>query len=336
MRDFDEIDLPNLAVTETNPAARLDFRRFASEQVAAYDRMQVEILRKHSPGRFITHNFMGFFREFDHWAFDHLDLASWDSYPLGFVEHFPFSEAERERWALTSHPDIAAFHHDLYRGVGRGRFWVMEQQPGPVNWASWNPVPHPGMVRLWTWEAFAHGAEVVSYFRWRQAPFAQEQMHAGLNRPDRTLSPGGKEATQVARELESRRTASGHAAGARRTRFRLRGLVDHGHPTARTRLLVWRTRLPLVRRPPPVSALTSTSFRPANPLQGYRAVVVPSLPHISEAALAAFQAIGSPDPVRAALGIEDPPLRIPPELPPGPLQALLPLKVIQVASLGQA
>ena len=116
VRSFDEIALPTLAVTETNPAARLDFRRFASEQVAAYDRMQVEILRTHSPGRFITHNFMGFFREFDHWAFDHLDLASWDSYPLGFVEQFPFSEAERERWALTSHPDIAAFHHDLYRG----------------------------------------------------------------------------------------------------------------------------------------------------------------------------------------------------------------------------
>ena len=27
-------------------------------------------------------------------------------------------------------------------------------------------------------------AEVVSYFRWRQAPFAQEQMHAGLLCPD--------------------------------------------------------------------------------------------------------------------------------------------------------
>jgi beta-galactosidase len=59
------------------------------------------------------------------------------------------------------------------------------------------------MVRLWTWQAFAHGAEVVSYFRWRQAPFAQEQMHAGLNRPDRSLDQGGIEANQVARELQA-------------------------------------------------------------------------------------------------------------------------------------
>ena len=56
----------------------------------------------------------------------------------------------------------------------------MEQQPGPVNWAPYNPAPLPGMVRLWALEAFAHGAEVVSFFRWRQAPFGQEQYHSGL------------------------------------------------------------------------------------------------------------------------------------------------------------
>ncbi len=200
---FEEVALPNLTVTESNPATRLDFWRFHSDQIAAYDKMQCEIIRKHSPDRWITHNFMGFVLDFDHFQVaDNLDLASWDSYPIGFVEKFPFSEAERNRWAETSHPDIAPFHHDLYRAVGRGRFWVMEQQPGPVNWAPWNPIPKPGMVRLWTWEALAHGAEVVSYFRWRQAPFAQEQMHAGLNLPGLDeLSPGGREAEQVAKEF---------------------------------------------------------------------------------------------------------------------------------------
>ena len=84
----------------------------------------------------ITQNFMGFFSDFDHWQVgDHLDFAAWDSYPTGFAEHFPFGDPERQRWQDTSHADIAPFHHDLFRGVGRGRFWVMEQQPGPVNWA---------------------------------------------------------------------------------------------------------------------------------------------------------------------------------------------------------
>jgi beta-galactosidase GanA len=96
VRSFDEVALPNLTVTEPNPAARLDYWRFQSQQVAAYDRMQCEIIRRHSPGRWITHNFMGFFNDFDHWHVgDHLDFAAWDSYPIGFAEHFPFSDPER-------------------------------------------------------------------------------------------------------------------------------------------------------------------------------------------------------------------------------------------------
>jgi beta-galactosidase len=70
-----------------------------------------------------------------------------------------------------------------------------------VNWAPHNADPLPGMVRLWTWEAFAHGAEAVCYFRWRQAPFAQEQMHAGLLRPDSAPAPALDEARQVAAEI---------------------------------------------------------------------------------------------------------------------------------------
>jgi len=79
-----------------------------------------------------------------------------------------------------------------------------------VNWAHFNPDPLPGMARLWAWEAFAHGAEVVTYFRWRQAPFAQEQMHAGLLRPDSEPAPAYHEAMQVAEELKS--TGLGGAA----------------------------------------------------------------------------------------------------------------------------
>lgn len=202
-RSFDEIDLPVLTVTEANPAHRLDWRRFASSEVVAFNREQVAILRELSPGRPVSHNFMGFFTEFNHHdvAAD-LDIATWDSYPLGFTQMFFLSAEEKARWARTGHPDIPSFHHDLYRGMCRdGRWWVMEQQPGPVNWAHWNPAPHDGTVRLWTWQAFAHGAEVVSYFRWRQAPFAQEQMHTGLLRPDSSEDQGALEAAQVGAEL---------------------------------------------------------------------------------------------------------------------------------------
>lgn len=201
---FDEIGLPNLTVTEPNPSHALAFRRFSSDQVASFNRRQVEIIRTHSNAP-VSHNFMGRITEFDHFKVgDDLDIATWDSYPLGFLEDRVGADAAHQRtYARQGDPDFQAFHHDLYRSVGRGRWWVMEQQPGPVNWAPYNPAPLPGMMRLWAWEAYAHGAEAVCYFRWRQAPFAQEQMHAGMLRPDNADAPALMEARQVADELRN-------------------------------------------------------------------------------------------------------------------------------------
>ncbi len=201
-RGFEEIDLPNLTVTEANPSHWLDFHRFSSDQVVSFNRIQTEIIRARSDAP-IAHNYMGRTVEFDHYAVGaDLDIASWDSYPLGFLEdRVDESDDWKREFMRQGDPDNQAFHHDLYRAVGRGRWWVMEQQPGPVNWAPYNPAPLPGMVRLWTWEAFAHGAEAVCYFRWRQAPMAQEQMHAGLLRPDSADAPARAEAARVALEL---------------------------------------------------------------------------------------------------------------------------------------
>ena len=199
---FDEVGLPNLTVTEANPSHVMAFRRFASDEVAAFNRIQTEIIRKHSDAP-IAHNYMGRITEFDHFAVGaDLDIASWDAYPLGFLsDRLEVTAEHKRRFVRQGDPDFQAFHHDLYRAVGRGRWWIMEQQPGPVNWAPWNADPLPGMARLWAWEAFAHGAEAVCYFRWRQAPFAQEQMHAGLLRPDSVPAQAFGEAGQVAQEL---------------------------------------------------------------------------------------------------------------------------------------
>ncbi len=331
---FDQVALPTLTVTEPNPAARLDFWRFQSSQVASYNRMQCEIIRQHSPGRWITHNFMGFFNEFDHWALSpDLDFASWDSYPIGFVERFPFSEAERVAWHDTSHPDIAPFHHDLYRGVGRGRFWVMEQQPGPVNWAPWNPVPARGMVRLWTFEALAHGAETVSYFRWRQAPFAQEQMHAGLNLPNlQELSAGGREVAVAARELAGlgRLPESEQAPVAIVYDYEAHWIAAIQPQGADFRYYELAFRwYEAIRR----LGLDVDFVAPGDSLAGYRLVLVPSLPIVSDAAEQAFAAAPGVVAFGPRSGSKTRHFAIPDGLPPGPLRRLLDCRVLEVASL---
>lgn len=201
--DFSDVNLPNLTVTEPNPAHVLDFRRFSSDQVVVFNKTQANAVRAHC-SKPLIHNYMGRITEFDHYKVgDDLEIASWDSYPLGFlVDRSGTSEEWQKRFERQGDPDLQAMHHDLYREVGRGRWWVMEQQPGPVNWAPYNPAPLPGMVRLWTWEAIAHQAEAVCYFRWRQAPFAQEQMHAGLLRPDSKESATFGEVVQVESEIQ--------------------------------------------------------------------------------------------------------------------------------------
>ena len=197
---FDQIGLPNLTVTEPNPAHALAFRRFSSDQVIHWNAAQADAIRAHSDAP-VSHNYMGRVTDFDHFETGRqMEIATWDSYPLGFLlDRVPGGDAAA--FLRQGDPDFQAFHHDLYRSVGTGRWWIMEQQPGPVNWAPWNPAPLPGMVRLWSWEAFAHGAEAVCWFRWRQFPQAQEQQHAGLLRPDSSEAPGFAEAAQVAREL---------------------------------------------------------------------------------------------------------------------------------------
>ncbi|HEV7717470.1 MAG TPA: beta-galactosidase [Arsenicitalea sp.] len=202
-RSFGEIDLPNLTQYDASPTHWLDFRRFSSDQIVAFNKAQVDVLREVTPGVPITHNYMGESTGFDHFRIGQdMEIASWYSYPLGRIQNREGISPRKQAYARQGDPDMQAFHADLYRAVGKGRVWIMEQQPGPVNWAAHNADPLPGMARLWAWEAFAHGTEVVSYFRWRQAPFAQEQMHAGLLRPDNEPAPALAEAAQVAREIQ--------------------------------------------------------------------------------------------------------------------------------------
>jgi beta-galactosidase len=331
-RAWDEVELPHLTVTEANPAHWLDFYRFASDQVVAFNRLQVDLLRRLSPERFLAHNYMGFFTGFDHFRVaEDLDVAGWDSYPLGFTDLSSLPADVKQRYARTGHPDIAAFHHDLYRAVGRGRWWVMEQQPGPVNWAPHNPSPAPGMVRLWTWEALAHGAEAVSYFRWRQAPFGQEQMHAGLNRPDFAPDVGFLEVERTARELASTQLgATTRAPVALVFDYEAAWVLSIQPQGAEFQymplVLEWYTA---IRR----LGFDVDIVPPGARLDGYALVLIPTLPIISDAALKAFESCKGRIVFGPRSGSKTAHFQIPQELPPGPLQRLLDIKVTRVESL---
>jgi beta-galactosidase len=329
---FETVDLPNQTVTEANPAHRLDFMRFASDEVADFNREQVEILRELSPARDIVHNFMGFFTDFDHHHISQdLDAAAWDSYPLGFLDQSDAPQLIKRRYMRQGHPDFAGFHHDLYRGCGNGRMWVLEQQPGPVNWAPNNPAPLPGMVRLWTWEAFAHGAELVSYFRWRQAPFAQEQMHAGLHRPDDVAAPGLAEVGQVAAEL-------GSIEPKQRTQAPVALIFSYE--------AVWTLQIqpqgasfdPLQQLFDWYSGLRALGIDvdilpPGVSFNGYLLIVVLGLASVTDEFAGRLANSGARLLIGCRSGSKTEDFQVPPGLPPGPLRRLIDLRVTAVESL---
>lgn len=325
---FDAVNLPVATPYDPSPAKLLDYRRFATEQVRLFQQAQVDAIRPLSPGRFITHNFLANFTEFDYYPIgDALDFPAWDSYPLGVA-----AGQDDPRWDRTGIPDVTAWNHDLMRAVHPAPFWIMEQQPGPVNWARSNPVPMPGMVRLWIWEAFAHGAATVSHFRWRQGLVGQEQMHAGLNLPDGRPSPGGLEAAQVGREIIQ--------VGALPSTGRGDAALVFDFDT------VWMTAIQpnganqdhLAHAQSWYSALRSQGIdvdivRPGADLSGYRLVVVPSVRVVADSLRIALERCGGVVVIGPRSGSKTADFAVPANLPPGPLQPHLGVKVIQVAAM---
>lgn len=184
-QSWDQIDPP--AHTVSNPGLVLAWREFITESYRVFQGKQVAAIRAHvGPKVWITHNFMKWFDGFDHYTMcQDLDLASWDWYePAGWVD-----------------PLASGAMHDLVRGYKRRNFWLMETQPGHVNWSRTNIDLQPGRARAWAWHAIGHGADAVLYWQWRNALNGQEQMHGSLIDQSGQPRPFYAEAQAVGAEL---------------------------------------------------------------------------------------------------------------------------------------
>ncbi len=158
-----------------NPGLMLNWKGFVSDTWRSYQRNQIDAIRPLADKRqFITTNMMGWFDAYDHYTVSQdLDLASWDDY-VGSGQLDPVRNGAT---------------HDLTRGFLRKNFWVMETQPGNVNWSPDNNALNKGEVRAMAWNAIGHGAEAVEYWQWRSALNGQEQYHGTLVGADGTPQP---------------------------------------------------------------------------------------------------------------------------------------------------
>ncbi|WP_342424403.1 beta-galactosidase [Paenibacillus sp. FSL E2-0178] len=202
---WDELTVPYGGSPFQNPSMLLDFQRFQWEAAVAFQKTQTEVLRAVCPQHFITHNFHSYPQRLDmHGLAEDLDVAAFDYYP----------NPSPQKQATA--PYSGALSLDLTRGIKRRNFWIMEQLSGPPG--CWFPMwrtPYPGLIRAYSWQAIARGADTVVHFRWRSAAAGAEQFWHGLidhsNVPGRRFAEFAQlcgEVNQLAPLLEGSRVIS--------------------------------------------------------------------------------------------------------------------------------
>ncbi len=181
-----------------NPGLLLAHRHFVTQTWRSYQQNQIAALRRYiAPRQFITSNFggLGWSDNWDHYALARgLDVASWDDYVgQGHLDVY-------RNGAIS----------DFVRGWKRRDYWVMEAQPGFVDWAPISNSLDRGEVRAMTWQSVGHGADAVLFWQWRSALNGQEQYHGTLVGPDGNPVPLYREVAAIGREF---RLASAAVAG---------------------------------------------------------------------------------------------------------------------------
>ncbi|NLV62377.1 MAG: beta-galactosidase [Clostridiaceae bacterium] len=188
--DWSQVHVPQpVANRSMNPHRLLDYIRFVSASAREYVKLQSDILRKYiKKGDFITTN--GMFGNLDNHKMtgESLDFYMYDSYP-----NFAYCLDEDIR------PDGNLRDRNWSRNLSEVRsvssnFGIMEQQSGANGWISRMeaPQPKPGQITLWTMQSIAHGADFISYFRWRTCTIGTEIYWHGIldysNRENRRIA----------------------------------------------------------------------------------------------------------------------------------------------------
>ncbi len=177
--DWNQIYVPRVTSVfeNNNPHHLLDYKSFISDSVCRYAKMQADILKKYiKPGDFITTN--GIFGNLDSCRMteESLDFITYDSYPnFGYcLDDYKncIKDMNDRKWSrnLTEARAISPI------------FGIMEQQSGSTgnHIGMEGPTPRPGQITLWTMQSIAHGADYISYFRWRTCTMGTEMYWHGI------------------------------------------------------------------------------------------------------------------------------------------------------------
>lgn len=198
--NFAQILLPKkFMMGGISPHWVLDYKRFLSDQKAAFLTLQSEALKKYiHNNQFVTTNYQAMNMNIDSRSAK-LDINTFTLYPVWGGHNIG---EDGYRMGFPTGIELGTQFHKPYGGTTG----IMELQPGQVNWGSVNPQIMPGAVRMWLWHAYAAGNSFVCTYRYRQPLYGSELYHYGIVGTDGvTLSQGGKEYVQFISELNQLR-----------------------------------------------------------------------------------------------------------------------------------
>jgi beta-galactosidase len=200
---FEEVIIPNTNLVGwwgNNPHALLDFKRYLADSQAEFLDFQAGILRKYiSKNQYITTNYTAVCTGADPRRTKQLDFATYTAYPNGGSDNIG------DQGFRLGNSNLVLFASEYYKSVG-GVTGVLEMQPGPVNWGSYNPLLLPSTVRMWLYHSFAAGGKLACSYRFRQILYSAEQYHSGVIQTDGvTPSPGGEDYIQFNKEIKELR-----------------------------------------------------------------------------------------------------------------------------------
>ena len=183
-----------VTIDSTIEGLQLDWRRFVSDTTASFLRNEADALKSVAPDVPVTTNFMGFYEPLDYNRLEkYVDITCWDCYP---AYH---DRPDQERSAAG-----IALAHDLCRSFKKRPFLMMESSPGPTNWMQTNRLLRPGLHRLKSLQAVAHGSDSVQYFQIRKGRGGCEKFHGAVIDHVGDESPRMfKEVAQVGRDLRA-------------------------------------------------------------------------------------------------------------------------------------
>jgi beta-galactosidase len=324
---FAEVTPPRMTPATGNPGQLLDYKKFTSDAFLEEFLQEKQVLKAARPDIPVTTNFMGFLKALDYFAWAReLDLVSTDNYP---------DPADPDT------PALSAMHYDLVRSLNKDAPWVvMEQTTSRVNWRERNVPKSPGQMRALSYQALARGASGVLFFQWRASRAGAEKFHSALVSHSGQASPVWAEVTQLGREL-SRPQPWGPAEVAARAAvvfswpnwWAVESPASPAHDLRMADQLSWMC-LPLYRR-----SVTLDFASPAEPLERYEALLVPSLYLVTEeeaANIRSYVEHGGTAVISFWSGIVDEHDRVYVGPYGGPLRPLIGCDVLDVAPLAPA